>query len=73
MIVAGASSLVLTLPSASSYAGKAPLVIKNGAFTGTTINRAGSDTIDGTTSYSLVAQYASISLATDGISAWYVV
>jgi len=37
-----------------------------------TINRAGSDTIEGAASYSLPAQYDSVTLYSDGSSIWYI-
>jgi protein involved in polysaccharide export with SLBB domain len=73
MVVAGANSLTFTLPAASTRAPGMPLVVKNDNFTATTISRAGSDTIDGATSYSLVGAYSSITLVGDGVSTYRVI
>jgi hypothetical protein len=73
MVVAGANSLTFTLPAVSTRAPGMPLVVKNDNFTATTISRAGSDTIDGATSYSLVAAYASVTLVGDGLATWRII
>lgn len=66
---------VLTLPAASalSAGGSFNIVDESGSCSATntiTINRAGSDTIDGATSLVLVTAYAQVSLISDGTSKW---
>jgi hypothetical protein len=67
---AATTAVTITLPAASAlrrYNLKA-IDITNTV----TINRAGSDTIDGETSFVFTNQYESISIASDGTSKWYI-
>jgi hypothetical protein len=73
MVVAGATGLTFTLPAASTRAPGMPLVVKNDNYTATTISRAGSDTIDGATTYSLSSAYQSITLVGDGVAVWRII
>jgi hypothetical protein len=65
----------VTLPAASAYPVGVPLWIidESGSCSGTntiTVNRAGSDTIDGATSFVLDAPYATVCLASNGSNKW---
>lgn len=65
-------TFTVTLPSAASAGANAVIDVKN-IGTGTiTIARSSTDTIDGATSQSLVVQYQSLTLISDGSSAWYI-
>jgi hypothetical protein len=66
-----------TLPTAAAYGKGNHLLIVDaaGAITGgddITIARAGSDTINGTTSFSIATQYTVTELISDGVSKWAV-
>lgn len=67
------NTITVTLPAAANR-GPNPLKLKKiDSTTNTvTINRAGSDLIDGATSYSLLTQYSSITLHSDGTANFYV-
>jgi hypothetical protein len=62
-----AGAVTLTLPAATS---KMVYHIKNLSTNSCTINRAGSDTIDGGTSAVLTVQYESIGIDSDGSATW---
>lgn len=69
----GASNRTLTLPAASANAGRVLNVKKTDSGAGTVaITRAGSDTIDGATTYTLTSQFDSITLICDGSATWTV-
>lgn len=70
---ASGGAFTVTLPAAS-LSGRI-FIIKKADSSGNaiTISRAGSDTIDGATSYSLSAQYQSVTLIADGGTGWMVV
>lgn len=76
VITADATSgaFTITLPSASSCAGR-KFLFKNLASTSNavTIARAGSDTIDGATSITMTIQYESIELISLGGTAWAII
>jgi hypothetical protein len=57
----------ITLPAATV---KVVLAVKSIGANNCTINRAGSDTIDGGTSAVLTTQYEAIEVRSDGSSAW---
>jgi hypothetical protein len=59
----------VNLPAATT---KNAFFVKNIGVNTCTVNRAGSDTIDGTTSAAIETQYGSILLIPDGTSAWYI-
>lgn len=64
-------SFTLTLPEAADYPERL-LHFKQVSATNTvTVQRAGSDTIDGATSFGLATQYASKSIISDGTT-WHV-
>lgn len=67
----------ITLIAASSFQPGDMLYIKDEAGTATTanvtINRAGSDTIDGATSVTISLNYGGTTLYTNGSNAWYVI
>lgn len=63
------------LPAASASSGRL-IVIKdkgNASSNNITVNRAGSDTIQGATSTAITANYGSVRLRSDGASIWYLV
>ena len=60
----------VTLPAASTRYRFHIKRINSGA-NAVTVKRAGSDTIEGATTYSLAAQYNSVTLYSDGSSTWY--
>ncbi|HUD21063.1 MAG TPA: hypothetical protein VMQ44_03300 [Candidatus Saccharimonadales bacterium] len=64
-------AVALTLPLASTLTGKIFRLKNTGTHT-LTINRSGSNTIDGGTSAQLITKYSSIDLASDGTN-WYIV
>lgn len=66
-----------TLPAAAALKASQPIVIVDaaGAISSTnplTIARAGADTIDGATSFSVTSPYSVVVLRSDGVSAWTV-
>lgn len=66
----------ITLAAANAYPAGTVIWFKDQAGTGATgnitINRAGSDTIDGATSYVISSNYGFIGLYTNGSNAWFV-
>lgn len=61
----------MTLPAASAnIVGRTYVIKKQSASNTTVIARAGSDTIDGATSYTLNSQYESITVVCTGATAW---
>jgi hypothetical protein len=75
ILVSYAGNYVITLPAANTalIAGKTFRIKKSSsAQYSLTINRAGSDTIDGATSIVLWSQYSFIDLTSDGSSLWVV-
>ena len=74
VISTNASPITVTLPSASGF-GKRRLFIKRTQSGGVSIVRAGSDTIDGATSFSRggsAIPWSATTLVSDGTSAWYI-
>lgn len=67
------SGFTITLPPAATAKGL-HLTLKRIDNVGgaVTISPSGSDTIEGATSRSLSAQFASVSLISDGVATWYV-
>lgn len=64
-------SFALTLPAASAVGARTVISVgKIGAAGTLTINRAGSDSLDGGTSRALTANAARVDLASDGAGAW---
>jgi hypothetical protein len=71
LIDASAGNVILNMPAASAAVGAVFQFKRVDASTNTvTINRAGSDTIDGALLLSLVAQYEFDEIRSDGVSAW---
>lgn len=67
LIIPATADRTLTLPAASANTGRVLVFKKPNSATGKLIvTRAGSDTIDGATSYSLVAQYDAVTIVSDG-------
>jgi hypothetical protein len=75
LILCNTNAFTVTLPAANTWLSGIPLRIqKIGSDTNAiTISRAGSDTINGSTSIKLCTQYELVSLMSDGSSAWYIV
>jgi len=67
---------IITLPQASTVANGRFVIIKDATGTANThpitINAAGSDTIDGVTSYVIKANYGVVELISNGTNAWHV-
>ena len=71
-VVLNASSLTATLPSAASHAKGREYIIKN-IFSGSaTVATTSSQTIDGSTTYSLAAQYKYVHVQSDGTN-WVII
>lgn len=74
VIVMTGAAWTLTLPAASSVPpGKVLWVKKVSAGVTHTIQRAGSNTIDGAASFTLPTQYQARALMSDGVSGWMIV
>lgn len=68
----GSGPVTITLPAASAQAGQQLIIIKEDASSGAvTINRAGSDTINGGTSVNTTTRYSGFRMFSDGVSKWY--
>lgn len=71
---ATSAAFTVTLPAANAIGGQVLTLKKvDSSINAVTISRAGSDTIDGSTTYSLLTQYKSVTLVSNGGSVWYVV
>lgn len=67
-------SVTLTLPAASAVGANTVLSVQKTSASNTlTIQRGGSDTVEGGTSVSLTANYGRYDLYSDGVSAWKIV
>lgn len=72
LVTTGASAFTVTLPASSNSTGRKILIIKADSGAGAiTVNRAGTDTIEGATSASISSQYGKLGLVADGVSLWY--
>ena len=70
IFLTGTGTYTVTLPAASTRAGKIYKFIKTGASGTVTISRAGSDTINGATTQTITTQYQMVELVCDGTS-WF--
>lgn len=71
LVSTGASTRTMTLPAANT-SGVLITIVKIDAGAGAvTVARAGTDTIEGATSFSITTRYASIMLQSDGAGTWY--
>lgn len=72
-----ASARTITLPGASAVGAGRYYIFTDASGSGRTnnitINRAGSDTIEGATSYTIAENYGTITLVSDGTSKWSVI
>jgi long-subunit acyl-CoA synthetase (AMP-forming) len=69
---ATAGAVTVNLHAASAAAGRTHFIVKTDASANAvTINRAGSDTIQGATSVVLTAQWDKVSLWSDGTATWF--
>lgn len=67
----GGTTRTLTLPAASTNGGRIIKVVKTDNGTGNlNITRAGADTINGATTYTLRSQYGHVELVSDGGTSW---
>lgn len=72
LILGSTNAITITLPAATNT-GKVVRVVKIGSDTNAvTVSRAGSDTIQGVTSITLVKQYDDVTLVADGSATWYI-
>jgi hypothetical protein len=72
VIDATSGAVTRTLPAASAISGRRIIFKKtDSGSNAVTIARAGSDTIDGGTSATIDFQYQSITLVSNGVSAWH--
>jgi hypothetical protein len=72
---ATSAAFAVTLPAANAVTAGRQFTVKKTDVSGNavTVTRAGSDTIDGATTYALSAQYKFVILVSDGISKWLIV
>jgi len=72
LVDATAGNVVINLPAANALAAAPFTFIRIDATANTvTINRAGTDTINGGVNYQLQQQYESVTIQADGVSAWF--
>lgn len=70
VLCSNASPQTITLPSVSAEAGRT-ITIKQLGVGAVTVQRGGSSTIDGATSYAIPAQYGAVSVYSDGTN-WHI-
>jgi hypothetical protein len=73
LAVCSGTTYTATLPSAATVGAGNRVTVKRTASGTITVARAGSDTIDGATSYLLDVALQSVSLVSDGTSRWHVI
>ena len=66
-------TITVTLPTASGTSGGEQIDVKNMGTGTITINRGGSDTIDGATSYTMTVQYEAVSFRSNGSNGYEIV
>lgn len=66
-----AGAVIITLPPAADVAGMAFAFVAIDLTNTITIQRAGSDTINGATSFTLAGKYEAMTLVSDGSSVWH--
>lgn len=72
VFVSGASAKTITLPTAASAgAGRVFLIMSDSNASVTTVNRSGSDTIEGQTSLSFAHAYKWVYFVSDGVNMWH--
>ncbi len=72
-ITGNTNAFTITLPDCATNAGLTFFIKKIGGDANTvTISRAGSDTIEGATTYALATQYKSVTLVSGGGTIWYI-
>lgn len=73
LVNATAGAKTVNLPAANSCKGRKYLVKKTDAgVNGVVVTRAGSDTIEGSTTKTLATQYAGLCLVSDGTATWFI-
>jgi hypothetical protein len=71
---AGSGGLIVTLPPASTASGMIVFIKRIDSSTSSvSVNRSGSDTIEGATSQPLAKQYSGLTLVSDGSTNWYII
>lgn len=73
LVDTSSGSITINLPVASTVKGKVYIIIKTASNNTVTINRAGSDTINGATSYTLSNQYETLFISNNESTAWFIV
>lgn len=77
VFIGNATAVTVTLSAAATVIAGKRFTIKDGSGTAAnrpiTINRAGADTIDGSTSATVQIPFGSLDLVSDGVSAWQIV
>lgn len=72
-VSAAGGTSTITLPAASAQAGKRYTIKKSDSSANTVVvTRAGSDTIDGNTTFTLSIQYQAVTITSDGTSEWWI-
>lgn len=72
VILCNTNAFTITLPSAAASLGKVFRILKiGGDGNAITVARAGSDTIEGATSFSIAARYQDLTVVSDGSATWY--
>lgn len=72
VIIATAGGITVTLPASNSDNINRDVHVKNIAGTAITVERRGTDTIDGATSYTITNQYESRHFIADGVGGWHI-
>ena len=73
LVDASAGAVTLTLPAAADVEGMEFVFVATDATNTITIQRAGSDTINGDVSFTFAWQYEPLALVSDGVSMWSIV
>lgn len=70
--VTGAAGKTINLPTAAAAGAGRMFTIMSDTFTGsTTVNRTGSDTLEGVTSFSYLSAYKNMTFISDGVATWH--
>lgn len=72
LVDATSGAVAITLPAASNTDKTFTIKKIDSSTNAVTVTRAGSDTIDGATTYVLSVQYQSVTILADGSTSWYV-
>jgi hypothetical protein len=71
---ATSAAFTVTLPAANTVAAGTRMYLqkKDSSANAVTVSRASTDTINGATTFSLAAQYNTVTLVSDGVGIWYI-